>query len=101
MNRSNASQRVKNDFKISADMCKTILKYSDIKFHKTIIDQKNILISEMFLDKRLTRSMIERMTHTHEHVQNDRKIDEITKVIQSNKFLFTHVNKNKRLTICL
>ena len=68
MNRSNASQRIKNDSKISADMRITILKYSDIKSHKTIIDQETIFISDMFVDKRLIRSIIKCVTHTHEHV---------------------------------
>ena len=101
MNRSNASQRVKNDFKISADMRKAILRYSDIKSHETMIDQENISISDMFSDKRLIRSIIERVAHTHEHVQDKRKIDKISRVMQLNKSLLTHVNKNKRLTICL
>ena len=101
INRSNASQRIENDFKTSADMRKAILRYSDKKPYETMINQENISISEMFSDKRLTRSMIKRITHIQEHVQDDRKIDKITKVIQSNKFFFTHVNENKRLTICL
>ena len=40
MNRSNTSQRLKNDFKISANMRKAILKYFDMKSHETMIDQK-------------------------------------------------------------
>ena len=101
MNRSDASQRVKNDFKISADMRKAILRYSDMKSHETMIDQENISISDMSADKRLIRSIIERVAHIHEHVQDERKIDEISRMMQSNKFLLTHVNENKRLTICL
>ena len=101
INRSNASQRVENDFKISADMRKAILRYSDMKSHETMIDQENISISDMSADKRLIRSIIERVAHIHEHVQSERKIDEISKVMQSNKFLLTHVNENKRLIICL
>ena len=101
MNRSNASQRIKNDSKISANMRKAILKYSDMKSHETMIDQENISISDMSADKRLTRSIIERVAHIHEHVQNERKIDEISRVMQSNKSLLTHVNENKKLTICL
>ena len=101
MNRSDTSQRVENDSKISVNMHKAILRYFDIKSHKTIVDQENISISKMSSNKRLTRSMIERMTHIHEHVQNDRKIEEISRMLQSNKSLLIHVNENKRLTICL
>ena len=101
MNRSNASQRVKNDSETSANMRIAILRYFDMKSHETMIDQKNISISDMSEDKRLIRSMIERVAHTHEHVQGDRKIDEISRVVQLNKSLLTHVNENKRLTICL
>ena len=101
MNRSDASQRIENDSKISADLRKAILRYSDMKFHETMIDQENISIPDMSADKRLTRSIIERIAHIHEHVQDERKIDEISRVIQSNKSLLTHVNENKRLTICL
>ena len=101
MNRSDVSQRVKNDSKISADMRKAILRYSDMKSHETMIDQENISISDMSADRRLIRSIIERIAHTHEHVQDERKIDEISKMMQSNKSLLIHVNENKRLTICL
>ena len=101
MNRSDISQRVENDSETSANMRITILRYSNMKSHETMIDQKNISISDMYEDKRLTRSIIERVAHTHEHVQDDRKIDEISRVVQSNKSLLTHVNENKRLTICL
>ena len=45
--------------------------------------------------------MIERVAHTHEHAQNDRKIDELSRIIQSNRSLLTYVNKNKKLTISL
>ena len=55
----------------------------------------------MSANKRLIRSIIKRVAQTHEHVQDERKIDEISKVMQLNKSLLTHVNKNKRLTICL
>ena len=68
INRLNASQRIKNNSKISANMRNAILRYSDIKFHKTMIDQKNISIFNMFANKRLIRSIIKSRIHTHEHV---------------------------------
>ena len=49
-------------------MRKAILKYFNTKFHETIIDQENISIFEMFSNKHLIRSMMERMTHIHKHV---------------------------------
>ena len=101
MNRSDAPQRVENGSKTSADMRKAILRYSDMKPHEAVIDQENISIPGMPADKRLARSIIERVAHIHEHVQGERKIGEISRVVQSNKPLLTHVNENKRLTICL
>ena len=101
INRSNTSQRIKNGFKIFANIRITILKYFDIKSQKTMIDQKNIFIFDMFANKRLIRSIIKRVTHVYKHVQNERKIDEILKMIQLRKFLFIYVYKNKKLTIRL
>ena len=78
MNRSNTLSRIKNDSKISANIHKAILKYFNMKFHKTIVNQENISIFD-----------------------NNWKIDKISTMIQLNKSLLIYVNKNKGLTICL
>ena len=101
MDRSGAPQRVEDGSETSANMRIAILRYPDMKPHEAVVDQENIPIPGMPGDKRLARSVIERVAHTHEHVQGDRKIGEISRVVQPNKPLLTHVNENKRLTICL